>query len=96
MKALYGVDGGTVSLGAEAALLVQAYERMGELKCSDEKLRDVFKARVLHAMGSASVGVLPDGRTVCRREVRRAGYSVKPTSYIDFRVKQPKKVSVQP
>jgi putative phage-type endonuclease len=93
LSALYGVDGGTVSLGAEAALLVQAYERMGELKRSDEKLRDVFKARVLHAMGNASVGVLPDGRTVCRKEVRRAGYSVGPKTYVDFRVKAAKGAS---
>jgi hypothetical protein len=40
--------------------------------------------------GPPPSGVLPDGRTVCRREVRRAGYSVAETTYVDFRVKQPK------
>jgi putative phage-type endonuclease len=96
MRALYGVDGGTVSLGVEAVDLAAQYEHAGRMLRAYERARADAKARILHAMGAASVGVLPDGRTVCRREVRRAGYSVEPTTYVDFRIKQPKKVSVNP
>jgi putative phage-type endonuclease len=93
LSALYGVDGGTVSLGAEFVPMIDLYEDLGKDLREAEKIRAVQKARILHAMGAAAVGVLPDGRTVCRREVKRAGYSVEPCSYIDFRIKQPKKVS---
>jgi putative phage-type endonuclease len=96
LSALYGVDGGTVSLGEDVSRWVEYYEKLGRAVREDTDARAAAKARVLHAMGSAAVGVLPDGRTVCRREVRRAGYSVGPTTYVDFRIKQPKKVSVQP
>ncbi|MFP4895778.1 YqaJ viral recombinase family protein [Paraburkholderia sp. EG304] len=86
LKKLYpGTSGETVNLPAEAEALHYCrldFEEQAELM---EQGAKAAKARILHLMGEASVGLLPNGGGYTRKLVKRDGYTVEPTSYVDFR-----------
>ncbi|MGF6978986.1 putative phage-type endonuclease [Paraburkholderia sp. JPY465] len=86
LKRLYpGTSGETISLPAEAEALHYCrldFEEQAELM---EQGAKAAKARILHLMGEASVGLLPNGGGYTRKIVKRNGYAVEPTSYVDFR-----------
>ena len=46
---------------------------------------DAIKAEIVHELGDAWVGLLPDGSAYRRNKVKRAGYMVEPTEYFDVR-----------
>lgn len=77
----------------ESALeLIYEYERLGEVGSQTEKERKAVKARIIDLLGDAGEGLLADGRIVSRKTIERAGYTVEPSSYVDFRIKKaPKK-----
>ncbi|MFP3681675.1 hypothetical protein SB725_31820, partial [Pseudomonas sp. SIMBA_041] len=50
-----------------------------------EKGADAAKARILHLMGEASVGLLPNGGGYTRKIIKRDGYTVDSSTYVDFR-----------
>jgi putative phage-type endonuclease len=78
---------GTLALlEAEAVEAIAAYHHLGEAIGRLEKTRKEAKARVISAMGTAETGVAP-GWKITRKEIARAGYTVKPCTYIDLRVK---------
>jgi putative phage-type endonuclease len=86
IKRLYpGTDGQTVYLSDEIAtaheILHDAKSRIKEAQKTEAEM----KARILAAMGSAAVGLLPNGAAYTRKLVARAGYTAAPTTYIDFR-----------
>lgn len=86
--------GATTILPGECDQWADSYERLGqEAKAANEE-RDAVKARLIHALGDCEVGKLLDGRTVTRKEIKRAGFTVEPTTYFSFTVKSPKKGKV--
>jgi len=76
----------TVVFDESAASFVAAYELLGGKMGEEKKLREEMKSRIIHAMGKAEQGYLPDGRIVRRKKSHRKGYSVEATDYIDFRI----------
>ncbi len=55
-----------------------------------EKEREMLQAQLIHAMGLCELSVLPSGHQLTRKLRERKGYTVEPTSYWEFRVKEPK------
>lgn len=53
-----------------------------------QKVADVARNHLLATLGNAAKGVLPDQRYLERKLVKRGGYTVEATEYIDFRVKK--------
>lgn len=63
------VDGKTIDLDGSAAQYWERSEKIGKLVTKLNKRRDELKARVLHLMDGAAIGVLPDGtREIVQRE----------------------------
>ena len=46
------------------------------------------KARVLHDMGDAGMGILKDGRLLVRKKIKRDAYEVKASEYVTLRCKK--------
>jgi putative phage-type endonuclease len=92
IAAAQGVDESrTVDLLApEYADLATAYVDLGNQARDFQKTRDIMKAKILHAMAEASLARLLDGRTITRKEVARKEYTVAATTYVDFRIREPK------
>lgn len=86
LKKLYpGTDGSTIRLPAEAEALHYArldFHEQAELMSKGE---DAARARLLHMLGEASLGLLPNGGGYTRKIVDRKGYTVEPMKYVDFR-----------
>lgn len=82
--------GRCIDLGSDVAALADEYESLGDAEGETKKQRRELKARLIYAMGTAERGMLPDGRTMRRKQINRAGYTVEPAAYIDFRILQPK------
>jgi predicted phage-related endonuclease len=96
LQAIHGVDAARqIDLPAEYEPLVAEWHQLAAQERTITKQRDEIKARLLHAMGDAAIARLPSGATVCRAERTRRGYTVQPTTYIDFRVKPPKQESAK-
>lgn len=96
VEAMYEPQPGlSVDLGPEALAMAATYDdASNEAKKWDGIKRDA-RARLVEMMGEASMASLPDGRTIERKEVSRKGYEVAATSYVDFRIKTPRKVKVK-
>lgn len=87
-----GTDGGIIQLPDEA-------QKWADLQAEAKVRADEYEAVVTGCknhirmlMGSSAVALLPDGTCYTRKEVQRGGYTVEPTSYIDFRRGKPTKV----
>lgn len=76
--------------GSELHLDIDEYRTIRQEIADREKQKEELKARILHAMGTHSTLFLPDGTSVRRKLVRRAGYTVQPTEYVSFSVPNPK------
>jgi putative phage-type endonuclease len=63
----------------------EGYQRIGKEASELNKQRDELKARLINAMGAASVMSLPDGQIIRRKPIARKAYSVAATTYVDFR-----------
>lgn len=86
---LYEPDGRTIDLSRDNLLPAVCDEkaRIAAEKGAIEKRLKEIKAELLDKMGGASAARIADGRTITAKTVDRAGYEVKPTSYVDLRVK---------
>lgn len=82
--------GEVVRLGEDVCALADAYDTLGEYERAAKEARDNAKARIIHAMGSAGVAYLADGRTIERKTIHRRGYEVAPSQYVSFSIKAPK------
>ncbi|RUV17879.1 MULTISPECIES: lambda-exonuclease family protein [unclassified Mesorhizobium] len=86
---LYQPDGRIIDLSKDNLLPAICDEKAriaSEKSAIDKRLKEI-KAELLDKMGGASAARISDGRTITAKTVERAGYEVKPTSYIDLRVK---------
>ncbi|CAG9265713.1 Phage-related protein predicted endonuclease-like protein [Burkholderia diffusa] len=86
LKRIYtGTNGESIKLPAEAEAMHYArldFEEQAKLMQSGA---DAARARLLHLMGDASIGLLPNGGAYRRKIVERKGYEVEASRYIDFR-----------
>lgn len=86
LKRMYpGTDGQTVNLPAEAEALHYARLDFEEQAKIFEAGGLAARARLMHMMGEASIGLLPNGGAYRRKIIDRKGYSVDPVKYVDFR-----------
>lgn len=92
VKKLYPVQTGmTVELqGEEIEYTARAFAHWGGEAKQLEVMREQAKAKLIAAMGTAEKATLPNGTTIHRKTVNRAGYTVKPSTYETFTIKEPK------
>ena len=96
MQNLYGLDAEkTINMTDAGCLLVDGYERLGAAKREIDADRDALKAQILGLLAGASVGVLPDGRQITRKQVTRKEYTVPECTYMDMMIKQAKREKVK-
>ncbi|RUV84326.1 endonuclease [Mesorhizobium sp. M1A.F.Ca.IN.020.06.1.1] len=89
LEDLYQPDGRIIDLSKDNLLPAICDEKAriaSEKSAIDKRLKEI-RAELLDKMGGASAARISDGRTITAKTVERAGYEVKPTSYIDLRVK---------
>lgn len=77
----------------EAPGFADEYQRLTKelalVKATEKRLqeeRDGFKAKLLQMLGNATEGEIGDGRKVRAKTVSKNPYTVKATSYVDFRI----------
>lgn len=85
-----GTDGSEIVLPDGAAHWQQVMAEAKEQVKFYEAVATGAKNHLLHLMGNAAVGKLPDGSQCTRKEVKRAGFSVDAVTYVDFRFKKAK------
>lgn len=79
-----GTDGRVVEMAELEHWKKVEEDAKAEIKALGTTARTA-RARILKAMGDAAVAAFPDGTCYRRKEVKRAGYEVEPTSYVDCR-----------
>lgn len=84
-KMFPGSNGETIKLPPDAEAMHFARLDFEEQAALMETGAKAAKARILHLMGEAAVGLLPNGGGYTRKLVKRDGYTVEASSYIDFR-----------
>lgn len=86
LKRMYpGTDGTTVRLSRESETMHYARLEFDELAKKMQAGADASRAFILHEMGSASLGTLPNGGGYRRKLVSRKAYEVDECTYVDFR-----------
>lgn len=92
LKELYGLRNDVeVILSDETALFWHQHEKLGAEIKEREAEQKTIKNHVLHALGDASIGLLPDGSQLVRAERNRQAYTVKAGSYEVLTKRKPKK-----
>lgn len=82
------IEGKTVSVADETlAQQAKAYAEAGEIVSAANKRREEIKAQLLAAAGDAETMRLPGGVTVGVKQIKRAGYTVAPSTYATVKVK---------
>lgn len=95
IEALYAPTGEVIDLSADNYAIALADERaiVSAQKTSAEKRLKEIKAELLVKLGDASAGTLADGRLIEAKRVRRAGYEVGPTEFVDLLIKKGKQAA---
>jgi predicted phage-related endonuclease len=75
----------------EVLPLVEERARLGQTIGESEKRLGVIKGNLLAKLGTASVGIMPDGRLLRAKRINRKPYSVKASSYLALNVLQARK-----
>jgi putative phage-type endonuclease len=90
IEELYEPNGNIVDLSNDNMLpeICDEKARIASEKGVIEKRLKEIKAELLDKMAGASAARIADGRVITAKTVERAGYEVKPTSYIDVRIKK--------
>lgn len=79
--------GFVVPLSNAAADKWRRYQQATRLIAQLEKRKKLLKAQVLHEVGDAPAGLLPDGTHMIRRKlIRKDGYFVDPSEHMDSRL----------
>ena len=76
----------TLPAGDRVHELVRRYKLLREFHALAERHSKQVKAEILAQLGDVAEVDFADGSTLTRKQINRAGYMVKPTSYEDFRV----------
>ena len=80
----------SIELEEAVADLATRYAELGDEIRETEQRRKEVRAAIIRAMNDCQHGVFPDGRRVSRSVVERKEYTVKATTYVDFRISKPK------
>lgn len=90
IEQLYNPTREIISLEADNALPALADEReaLSAAKSSADKRLKAIKAEMLAKLGDAEAGRISDGRLITAKRIERAGYEVKPSSYVKVDVKK--------
>jgi putative phage-type endonuclease len=87
VKKLYPGTNGVRLVASESAI---AWRKQLDAASQAEKTAkanvESLKSRLLEEMGEAALLAFGDGKAFRRQKTERAGYSVEPTSYVDFRL----------
>lgn len=87
VKKLYPGTNGARLVASESAI---TWRQQLEAAAAAEKAAhanvESLKSRLLDEMGEAALLAFPDAKCFRRQKTSRAGYSVEPTDYIDFRL----------
>lgn len=91
-----GVDGSVVEFGPDELALTTSYRAMSDRRKECADAADAIKNELQYRMGEAACALLPDGTCWRRQRTKRAGYTVEPSEYLDFRhLKKPPKGVVE-
>lgn len=86
LRRLYsGTNGETTYLGEDIAHWHHVKEQADEIVKQYHGVSQVARNHILEAMGSASIGMLPDGSAYRRKVVDRKAYAVEAATYVDCR-----------
>lgn len=86
-----GTNGEEIALPEQALHWHQVASESAALEKQYRTSKETAQSHLRALMGEASIALLPDGTGYTRKEVKRKGYTVEPSSYIDFRFsKKPK------
>lgn len=90
IEALYDPTGEVIDLSAVNYLpeLADEKERLSAQNRVNELRLKEIKAEFLARLGDASAARIADGRLITANRVNRAGYTVKPSSYVNVTVKK--------
>jgi putative phage-type endonuclease len=88
-RAFRKIDG-TITEMPELAHWTQSFEEARAARLELEKLETSLHCRIQFLMKNAEVALLPDGRKWVRKLIKRQGYTVGPTEFIDTRLVKPK------
>lgn len=87
VKKLYPGTNGARLVASDSAI---AWRQQLEVAAAAEKAAkanvESLKSRLLEEMGEAALLAFPDAKCYRRQTISRAGYSVEPADYIDFRL----------
>jgi putative phage-type endonuclease len=87
LRALYpGTNGNVIDATESDAAWRRVLEESNEYASSYKAQAETAKAHLLWRMESAAALRFPDGKCLRRREVKREGYTVEATKYIDARI----------
>lgn len=85
-----GTNGETIELPDEAMHWKRVMDDASEQQKLYEAVKTGAKNHLLHLMGEAAIGKLPDGAQFTRKAVTRGAYMVDAVTYVDFRFKKSK------
>ena len=74
-----------MELPPEALHWHQVREQATSQAKSYQAVADGAKVHLLHLIGDSALGLLPDGTGYTQKTVKRSGFQVEPSSYIDLR-----------
>jgi putative phage-type endonuclease len=87
VKKLYpGTNGARLVASEEAIKWRAELDQAKALEKNAKATIESMQARLLEEMGEAALLAFPDAKCYRRQLTQRAGYTVEPTSYIDFRL----------
>lgn len=69
----------------------RSLEAAKEQEAAAQKTKELARQMILHSMGDAELGMMPDGSAYRRSIVHRDEYTVQPTDYVQLRYVKPKK-----
>lgn len=96
MQSAFGESGRVIKLDERVERLHLVHQDLTSKARDLDKAADAIKAEIVHELGDAWVGLLPDGSAYRRNKVKREGYTVEPTEYFDVRhVNKPPKGAIQ-
>lgn len=99
IAAIYADDDGSeidLSGSNRAGEIMAAWDELKKREADGrdaEKARKAYDAELLVLLRNAARGVLPDGRIIEAKTIRRAGFKVEPTQYRSIKVKEIKNVT---
>lgn len=90
IERLYNPEAKIIDLSSDnfAADLVDERERLGEQAKYAKERRQEIKTELLLKLDGAGAGRLADGRVITAKRTQRAGYTVRPTEFVDIRIKK--------